>query len=1001
MLRLLWILLLMLIIPFLGNAQNRQGPFLSYQNIQALTGKRIIEVCEGNNQTIWIATSDGLVRFDGHRYTNFFSGPESITDNQVSAVLEDDSSRIWIGGNLHGISRYDINSGRFRRWPVIFDSRIQNERVRSISKTSDGNIWIATDVGLGCYIPSIDSFTLFQPHAQPRKFISLTPHPMHVNLMWVLSNDSIFLFDMLKKNFTPYLPKNVPITNGRTAFTCMDTDGKDGLWIGTWSQGLFHYEGKTKTLTPINIPKEEVSSNTLPVVLDVKQINDTLVLFACSGSGLLAYNPIHKSIKSILKTSVENAHELDVISISHGKNTGLWIGSIGKIFQWHPYFSRLGNYQSFIFRPNEKNLLVSELVYDSLAKKHILACAGMAGIVVTDENFENPYPIRGKNVTDSPFADIAKLPDGPWLALAYYSGRTYSVSLTDKKMQPFKLSIEDGEVIELLENDVYGRLWAASNRTVYCFRQKDSTTLKFKLANNTRPIEQLQIYTLKTDQRGRAWLSSNQGLYRADAHDNSLKHISPLNSEGKQMNAELIKSLAVDQKDGIWLGYDGAGLQRMDADDFSITDSWLASQLPSSSINHLCFTNSRQLLAATPAGMAALIKIKDEWELYSKKDGLIDDFLDQPILASPTGLILVNLSDKIQYFNESILKHAKQNLQIKLTECLVNNESLQLSTMSNHLLNLSYQQNNIDIEFAAMHWLFPGETKYFYRIYQPQKDTLWKPLSEPRLLLASLKPGQYPLQLFARGAGGSKSDIYALDIHISKPWWWQWWFILSAISVALFCIYILHRYRIRQLLKIQQIRNRISKDLHDDIGSTLTSIHILSNVSEKAIELNPLQAKEMLQTISIQSKQVQQNMSDIVWAIRPDNDKIEDLVSRMREYIGQSFEPQQINAHLNVDTSILNLSLPMEYRKEILLVYKEAMNNVLKHSGATSVEINLVQLENMFQLEIIDNGKWKVNIHSSGMGSHSMRDRAKQIGGTLKIAELSTGTKVTLTAPIP
>ncbi len=167
------------------------------------------------------------------------------------------------------------------------------------------------------------------------------------------------------------------------------------------------------------------------------------------------------------------------------------------------------------------------------------------------------------------------------------------------------------------------------------------------------------------------------------------------------------------------------------------------------------------------------------------------------------------------------------------------------------------------------------------------------------------------------------------------------------------------------------------------------------------MDRDPAKAKEMLHTISGQSKQVQQNMSDIVWAIRPDNDKIDNLITRMREYIGQTFEPQGITTRLQVDDSILETSLPMDYRKEVLLIYKEAMNNVLKHANASHVDITLTKDTKILNLTIKDNGHWKHNPHATGTGSQSMRERAAHIGGNVEVLEMNPGTMVSLAAPIP
>jgi two-component system, NarL family, sensor histidine kinase UhpB len=227
----------------------------------------------------------------------------------------------------------------------------------------------------------------------------------------------------------------------------------------------------------------------------------------------------------------------------------------------------------------------------------------------------------------------------------------------------------------------------------------------------------------------------------------------------------------------------------------------------------------------------------------------------------------------------------------------------------------------------------------------------------------------------------------------------------GSLFLFLFGILLFNRYQLRKKIEEQknllEVRNKISKDLHDEIGSTLTSIHILSNVSQKSIKENPEQAKKMIADISSQSKTIQQNMSDIVWAIRPDNDKVENLVSRMREYIGQTLEPQQIQTKFEVKEAALYQSLPMEHRKELLLIFKEAINNIVKHAGATSVELLLDIESSKLYMHIKDNGTWKGSASSSGTGTFSMKQRAAGLKGILAIHGSEEGTTVELQLPLP
>jgi two-component system, NarL family, sensor histidine kinase UhpB len=224
---------------------------------------------------------------------------------------------------------------------------------------------------------------------------------------------------------------------------------------------------------------------------------------------------------------------------------------------------------------------------------------------------------------------------------------------------------------------------------------------------------------------------------------------------------------------------------------------------------------------------------------------------------------------------------------------------------------------------------------------------------------------------------------------------------LLLLSTVLF----VNRYQLKKKLEQQsallEIRNNISKDLHDEIGSTLTSISILSNVSELALEKQPTQAKEMIHQIAIQSKCIQQNMSDIVWSIRSENESIENLTTRIREYAAQTLEPLNIDASISMDENILTQKLPMRYRKEILLICKEAINNIAKHSGANKVALVIKKVKQHIVLHIDDNGTWKGSSTGTGTGTKSMRERAASILGKLDINSTVSGTSINAIIPIP
>ncbi len=216
---------------------------------------------------------------------------------------------------------------------------------------------------------------------------------------------------------------------------------------------------------------------------------------------------------------------------------------------------------------------------------------------------------------------------------------------------------------------------------------------------------------------------------------------------------------------------------------------------------------------------------------------------------------------------------------------------------------------------------------------------------------------------------------------------------------------IFNRYQLSKKLQQQKelltVRNNIAKDLHDEIGSTLTSIKILSQVSYKHLGDDTGKSSVMLRKIAEQSDQMQQGMSDIVWAITPQNDRLENLVVRMREYIRDTLEPRQIDTQLEVDENILGENIGMQQRRDFYLIFREALNNIVKHANCKSVNVQLIRVRDEVQLTITDDGCGFLSAQaSSGNGLKNMKARASSMNGSLAIETgEGGGTKLTLTIP--
>lgn len=216
---------------------------------------------------------------------------------------------------------------------------------------------------------------------------------------------------------------------------------------------------------------------------------------------------------------------------------------------------------------------------------------------------------------------------------------------------------------------------------------------------------------------------------------------------------------------------------------------------------------------------------------------------------------------------------------------------------------------------------------------------------------------------------------------------------------------LFNRYQLKKKIAEQQallaVRDSIAKDLHDEVGSTLSSIKILSEVSYKNINKDTGKSAALLQQIVSQSEKSQQGISDIVWSVRPDNDRLENITVRMREYISQTLEPKNVTIHFTANDDVLKQKLDMQQRKDVLLIFKEAVNNMAKYSNCTEATVHIESHNKQLLFHFIDNGiGFNPGKITSSNGLKNMKARAASLNGSMHIeSSPGKGSHLTLTIP--
>ncbi|HKG20414.1 MAG TPA: ATP-binding protein, partial [Blastocatellia bacterium] len=335
-------------------------------------------------------------------------------------------------------------------------------------------------------------------------------------------------------------------------------------------------------------------------------------------------------------------------------------------------------------------------------------------------------------------------------------------------------------------------------------------------------------------------------------------------------------------------------------------------------------------------------------------------------------------------------------------------------------LEIGPNQNQIQIDFFGMSFGLGEALRYQYKLEGSSVD--WSaPTDQRSVNYAILPSGSYRFLVRAVNSIGVTSESPAIiEFRIVPPVWRRWWFLAIVASTVVSAVFAFARYRYQRiravreaedalrrsreerLQELERVRRRIATDLHDDIGSSLTQISIMSEVAQQRIGADDSQLSAPLSMIAGASRELVDSMSDIVWAINPQKDHLRDLTQRMRRFASDVLTARNIAFEFHEPDEESDVEMGANIRREVFLIFKESVNNLVRHSDCSEANIDFQITGESLVLIVRDNGKgFDMSQDSEGHGLASMRQRAAELGGKLEMSSHEGGgTTVTLELPL-
>ena len=551
------------------------------------------------------------------------------------------------------------------------------------------------------------------------------------------------------------------------------------------------------------------------------------------------------------------------------------------------------------------------------------------------------------------------------------------------------------------------------------FEVADASTGKLKATYILPlPVQQADrdifYFTHFQDAAGIFWFGTNQGLFSFNEPGNQWKLYKNNTADTSSLSGDYIFSICADpvQPDRyLWVGTNGRGFNRFDKQTGKCIQYSDKDGLPNNTVFGILNDDFGNLWLSTNKGISCFDIQQKKVRNFTFEDGLPgNEFIRGQFLKSRSGEMFFGSVNGIVWFNpKDLLESVLPGNNIFITSLSILNKPVDYKTDSSVIsspiqytktITLPYEKNVIGLGFALLQYTNPEKKHYKYKL-QGFNDDWVDNGTNTTVTFTNLDPGTYQFYVTGSNSDGIWNEQGAsLTIIITPPWYRTWWFLSLVVLLIASSLYATYRYRLYQSLKLLNMRNKIASDLHDEIGSTLSSITVYSDIieeREKDKELEMIAAR-----ISESSRNMLVVMSDIVWSINPKNDRFDNIILRMKSFAYEILETQNRQFHFEADESLNSIKISMNDRKNFYLIFKETLNNAVKYAEPKNVWIIVHLVNRQIHFTLKDDGiGFNTRQYKEGNGLINMHRRAKDLKGTLTInSQPGKGTEVTLQFPV-
>jgi len=973
-------------------AQKKISGYRLYTAQDGLPDNTVWRVLEDSKGYLWLSTPHGLSRFNGSSFQNFGQFNAGFPLRSCRELMQLNDSLLLIG-TVSGMVVYNLESYRF-----------ENYRVRMPLIREGGGLsvdYMAKLPGKRLLISAGDYVVVLDEHFAPIRHRKVARHRLEryqFSSPVFLTGDSskllvgpdMLILDTKTLEATPnsHGIQYINFTGDRSVHAMLSASTRFLLY-SYWGQGLSILDKNSRTVKQVRLHPGAGGEYNAAHHMIADRFDSSRVWIS-TGNGLWIFNSVTEKLEQVSLRDGSNTNmQLDFCNqLCQDRLGNTWVATnegLVKISKHASAFERL-SIEQFHQKGKDENCEFLEIVE-----------SGGSLFTGTYGNFVFKSDLQGTKVQQVGKNRIGHLVNHvvAFRDTMYVTGLFGSLYYYNRKREQFEHprflpKVYHDKLSVMLYFDSRGYCWTSVIGELLRIDPDNGSYRRIQYKGDSSGIPRTPFH-IAEGKNGKMWFATGgwEGqLYSWDPSSGKFS-LYPLTIRGRPIDNLLINSLYSDRNKNLWVSTYEFGALRIDSRTGAITQFDESNGLPSSCVNTIAEDEEGSFWFGLDAGLSVMRSKR--FVNYTKNDGLQSNAIVNisfPIHSQPWRMAVL-MKDAICWIDTRSLAAG-----MIPQKTFIEQATLDSSLLQTQGAYLPYDFQQLQFQFSSPNLNNGVSPEYVYMVEGLHKDWI-KNGHSGKVSFTSLPAGTYHFLVKASDGNGGWTAPASFAFSVAPPFWQTLPFYIVCAVAAGLMFYAIYRYQLSKAIAIYRIRSRISKDLHDEVGSTLSSISLMTEMAGKGSK-EPLQQK-----IAEGLQHVQNSMSDIVWMINPGNDGLDNLQMRFGEVAAEMLEPRGISYSLQFPEDGHHVELPMEKRREVFLVFKESLNNIIKYAGCTEVMVTLQHTKRMLVLVIADNGRgFDPSRRTSGNGLHNLKARAANLDGNIEWQTApGSGTRVVLQFP--